>query len=111
MANAQAFRIQRLTLGAGVFTPIKPPAVFAAVAIGNGTADDLQVHTNEDQTEYLNIAPDFERSVPVTKTEQPLIAAVKKIPGPASSGMFILMMRLENHGRKYIISPRVVLSM
>jgi len=66
VANAQAFRIQRLTLGAGVFTPIKPPAVFAAVAIGNGTADDLQVHTNEDQTEYLNIAPDFERSVPVT---------------------------------------------
>lgn len=64
-ANAQAFRIQRLTLGAGVFTPIRPPAVFASVSVGNGTADDLQVHTNEDQTEFLNIAPDFERAVPV----------------------------------------------
>jgi hypothetical protein len=65
VANAQAFRVQRLTLGAGVFTAIRPPAVFAAVSIGNGTAADLQVHTNEDQTEYLIIAPDFERSVPV----------------------------------------------
>jgi hypothetical protein len=65
VANAQAFRIQRLTLGAGVFTAIRPMAVFASVSIGNGTADDLQVHTNEDQTEYLIIAPNFERSVPV----------------------------------------------
>jgi len=65
VANAQAFRIQRLTLGAGVFTAIRPPAVFASVSVGNATAGDLQVHTNEDQTEYLVIAPDFERALPV----------------------------------------------
>jgi len=66
VANAQAFRIQRLTLGAGVFTAIKPPAVFASVSVGNGTTNDLQMHTNEDQTEYLIIASNFERTVPVT---------------------------------------------
>jgi len=59
--------VQRLTLGAGVFTAIRPPATFAQVSIGNGTLDDLQVHTNEDQTEYLIIASGFERNVPVDR--------------------------------------------
>ncbi len=49
--------------------------------------------------------------MPVMNTEQPLIAAVKKKPGPAAAGMLSLMIRLENHGKKYMGVPRAVLSM
>lgn len=68
MAAAQ-FRITRLTLVAGVKTPVSPPIVAQNVTIGNGTAGDLQVHTtNDSDLEYLVITSQYERTIQLNRS-------------------------------------------
>lgn len=64
MAVAQAFRIKRNAVSIGVLTAIYPPCTCREVSIENLTAADLQIHTSEDQTEYLALAAGFERQIP-----------------------------------------------
>jgi len=59
--TALAFRIQRRILTATVLTAITPPIDAREVLVGNGTAALLQIHTNSDGTEFLNISAGVER--------------------------------------------------
>jgi hypothetical protein len=63
MAVSQSFRIQRVTLVAGVLTPIYPTVASCSVAIGNGTGADLELHTNTDESEKSILAASYERPV------------------------------------------------
>jgi hypothetical protein len=65
MAVSQTFRIQRVSLSAGVRTAITPPATFKSLAIDNGTTGDLTVYTNDDESEYLVISAGYGRTIPV----------------------------------------------
>lgn len=69
MSKSTAFRITRVSLVAGVLTPITPPAVFTAISIGNGTATDLEVHTQSDGTEYLVVSAGYERTILIAKRQ------------------------------------------
>lgn len=59
------FRIKRIALAANILTPIYPPFVAKALSVGNATSGDLEVHTSDDETEYLVIASGYERSLPI----------------------------------------------
>ena len=59
------FRIKRVALLANVLTPMYPPGTAKSLSIGNAGSADLEVHTAEDETEYLVIAAGYERTVPV----------------------------------------------
>lgn len=65
MAVAQSFRIKRNAVSIGVLTAIYPPCTCQEVSIENLTAADLQIHTNDDQTEFLVLAPSYARLIPV----------------------------------------------
>lgn len=69
MAQAQAgnFRITRTVLAADLLTAIKPPQTAKTVSIGNATSSDLQVHTNDNEAEYLVISAGYERLIPVDR--------------------------------------------
>jgi hypothetical protein len=69
VAQSKAFRIARVSLSAGVLTPITPPQAFTAVSIGNATATDLEVHTQSDGSEYLVVVSGYERALPVVRTQ------------------------------------------
>lgn len=67
MAVSQAFRNQRVALTLGVLTPLVPPIRARAVSIGNATTDDLEVHTNDDLSEYLIVAAGYERLIDLSQ--------------------------------------------
>jgi hypothetical protein len=71
MAVSQSLWIDRLTLGAGVRTPVVPPRVCQAVSIGNATGADLKVYSHsgeaDDASHYLVIVDGFERPISVLK--------------------------------------------
>lgn len=71
MPVSQAFRVSRLSVVAGTLTAIKPPIGAREVSIGNATTGDLQVHTSDDETEYLVIAAGYERLIPVKRDLMP----------------------------------------
>ena len=66
MAVSQHVRAQRLTLAPGVTTTVTPPVVAQSVSIGNGTANDLYVYTNDDLLEYVVIPTGYERLIALT---------------------------------------------
>lgn len=63
MAVAQGFRVARTTLSAATLTAILPPVYARSVTILNGTNADVQVHTNDNSTEYVVIAAGWERPI------------------------------------------------
>jgi len=69
MAWARAVRIVRLTLQAGVLTPVAPPNPMEKCMVANGTGGDLEIHTNEDLTEYRVLTSGFERLVEAHKLQ------------------------------------------
>lgn len=62
---APAIRIQRVTLAAGVLTPITPPAPFTHCMVGNITGSDLSIYTCDDvaQNEFRVVTTGFEREL------------------------------------------------
>ena len=65
--KSSGFRAKRVALVAGVLTPIWPPHTTKTVSIGNATTGDVQVHTHDDESEYLVIAAGYERTIPVER--------------------------------------------
>lgn len=69
MSISQSLAHVRVTLGAGAKTPIYPPRMCQEVAIVNATADDLQIHTTDnDNLHYVILTAGFERAFPVRRT-------------------------------------------
>lgn len=68
MASWQStFKARRILLVAGVAYPVFPPGgAQAAVQIGNATAGDLRVYTEDptDDSKYFVIVAGYERNVP-----------------------------------------------
>jgi len=54
------FRIQRLTLQAGIQTPITPPITCSSVTVANRTLGDLRVETDPTGINYGIITSCFE---------------------------------------------------
>lgn len=71
MATSQAFWIDRITLAAGVKTPVYAPRISQACNVGNATADDVKVYSHhgetDDSSHYLVIATTFERQLSAGK--------------------------------------------
>lgn len=61
--HAENVRIARVTLAAGVLTPIRPLIQARNVFIGNVSAGDLAIHTSDDESEYLILAQGYEREI------------------------------------------------
>jgi hypothetical protein len=72
MSVSQALWIDRVTLAAGVKTPVYVPRLSQAAAIGNGTGDDLKVYSHDgevdDASHYVVIAAGFERPIQTLKS-------------------------------------------
>lgn len=58
----------RVTLAAGVVTPISPPASFTRVMLGNGSGGDVLLYTNDDLSEYRTLTTGFERELRAVQT-------------------------------------------
>lgn len=67
MGVSRAFWIDRITLAAGVKTPIFAPRICRGVSIGNGTLEDLRVYSHDgeadDDAHYLVVATGYERPI------------------------------------------------
>ena len=68
MARAHGLAYQRVTLIAGVVTPIYPPHTAKSAIVGNATGQDIELHSDdEDLTQYLVIPAGYERPIPVER--------------------------------------------
>lgn len=62
MAVSRSLRLTRLTLVAGVLTAVYAPLVSSRCVVGASTTD-VDIHTNDDQTEFRTLALGFERDI------------------------------------------------
>lgn len=69
MSVSQSLAHVRMVLGAGAKTVVYPPRMCQEVTIVNATADDLQIHTtDQDNLHYVILTAGFERPFPVKRT-------------------------------------------
>lgn len=64
---AVPFQIQRLTLQAGVLTPVTAPRSTPSVNVGNATAGNIEIHTSETGTDFVILASNFERLITLSQ--------------------------------------------
>lgn len=94
MAVAAGFRVQRVTLVAGVFTPVHAPVNASNVSIGNATDDDLEVHTCDDESEWRIVAAGWEYGIGNTRgwfyQQQQVAFWLKSAPGGTAVVTWVL---------------------
>ena len=66
MADSPALAVRRVTLLAGVTTPVYPPRECHDVTVGNATVGDLTIYsTPDDASRGLIVAAGYERNLTV----------------------------------------------
>lgn len=60
---AVPFKVQRPVLLALTLTEVVAPFTCQSVTVGNATAGDLQIHTDQGGSNYLVVAAGFERVI------------------------------------------------